>query len=111
MEISEQGLTAMSRDDLETVVEEIAFRLLQNDLLGAKSVLSEWGLIEGHPGDSDVFAPAELGEIAGQYDDELCPDCGDDVPAEAQYGEECLNCGHVWNRLAPNDDGSTNETA
>ena len=25
-----------------------------------------------------------------------CPDCGDPIPDDAEFGEECLNCGHVW---------------
>lgn len=33
-----------------------------------------------------------------------CPDCGEDIPECASYGEGCSNCGHVFNPLIPDDD-------
>lgn len=37
------------------------------------------------------------------YEDGKCPDCGEDIPAEAVQGESCANCSHVW-AWGPNDD-------
>ncbi len=30
------------------------------------------------------------------YPDDLCPDCFMDIPEDAEDGDECLNCGHVF---------------
>jgi hypothetical protein len=44
-----------------------------------------------------------LGEVAAGYDNRECPDCCEPISQFADYEESCPNCGHVWNRPAPND--------
>lgn len=44
------------------------------------------------------------GKIKDEYDDAACPDCGEDIPDDANEGEECSNCGHVWGFCSPADD-------
>jgi hypothetical protein len=34
--------------------------------------------------------------LRDNYKGGLCPDCGDAIPEEAEDGEECENCGHVF---------------
>lgn len=38
-----------------------------------------------------------VARIKAEYEDGVCPDCGQDIPDNAKHGEECGNCGHVWN--------------
>jgi hypothetical protein len=33
--------------------------------------------------------------VKAAYPDEVCPDCGEDIPNDAPEGYECPNCGHV----------------
>jgi hypothetical protein len=33
--------------------------------------------------------------VADQYENEVCPDCGRAIPADAVSGSEC-SCGHVF---------------
>lgn len=35
-------------------------------------------------------------DVANAYPDGECPDCGDPIPADADDGSECGNCGHVF---------------
>lgn len=30
------------------------------------------------------------------YDDGVCPDCGEPIPASYEGGEDCAGCGHVF---------------
>ena len=30
------------------------------------------------------------------YSNGMCPDCGEDIPVDAEEGGQCENCGHVW---------------
>jgi hypothetical protein len=30
------------------------------------------------------------------YDDGECPDCGEQIPSDAEEGSDCSNCGHVF---------------
>ena len=34
--------------------------------------------------------------VAQSYEDEKCPDCGEEIPLTAVDGSECNNCGHVF---------------
>lgn len=34
--------------------------------------------------------------VQDSYPNGDCPDCGEKIPEEAQDGENCLNCGHIW---------------
>lgn len=34
--------------------------------------------------------------VQNSYLNGACPDCGDKIPKEAQDGENCPNCGHIW---------------
>lgn len=43
-------------------------------------------------------------KIKYNYDDAVCPDCGEDIPDDAEDGEECSNCGHVWTSCLPAGD-------
>ena len=38
------------------------------------------------------------------YQDGECPDCGEEIPDDAEPGCECKNCGHVFWLDTPNDD-------
>ena len=35
-------------------------------------------------------------DVRQYYDNEECPDCGEDIPLGTQAGEDCVNCGHVF---------------
>ncbi len=35
-------------------------------------------------------------DLSGVYEDDCCPDCGQDIPREADDGDGCENCGHVF---------------
>ena len=37
------------------------------------------------------------------YVDCQCPDCGEDIPMDAEEGGQCDNCGHVWCGISAND--------
>jgi hypothetical protein len=39
--------------------------------------------------------------VGSDYLDGLCPDCSEDIPAEAVEGTACLNCGHVFIHYRP----------
>ncbi|MCK9462610.1 MAG: hypothetical protein M0R80_23575 [Proteobacteria bacterium] len=43
--------------------------------------------------------------VKDDYEDGVCGDCQEPIPDDAMYGEACVNCGHVWNPVAPCDDG------
>ena len=30
------------------------------------------------------------------YENQECPDCGNPIAAETDWGDECANCGHVF---------------
>jgi len=34
--------------------------------------------------------------IGQYYENEECPDCGEDIPKGTTDGENCVNCGHVF---------------
>lgn len=34
--------------------------------------------------------------VKDEYPDGVCPDCGENIPDDAQEGEQCGNCGHVF---------------
>ena len=50
------------------------------------------------PGDDNYKEWADLfpEPIRDQYPNGECPDCGENIPYNAEYGDECENCGHVW---------------
>lgn len=50
-----------------------------------------------------VVASDEISEIILISYDYKCPDCGDDIPENVCDGEECCNCGHVFNLPRDND--------
>jgi len=35
-------------------------------------------------------------DLEGVYEDDLCPDCGLEIPRDADDGVACGNCGHVF---------------
>lgn len=37
------------------------------------------------------------GAAVDQYEDGVCPDCGEEINPTAVLGDECDNCGHVFN--------------
>ena len=39
-----------------------------------------------------------MGSMIPHYEDGLCPDCAEDIPASAVDGSSCANCGHVFSR-------------
>lgn len=43
-------------------------------------------------------------EVADQYANQECPDCGEEIPEGTVEGEECHNCGHVFCFYQPCDD-------
>ena len=46
-------------------------------------------------------------DVAGEYPDGECPDCGYSIPAGAEHGDKCPNCDHVWNEVHDDDDKET----
>jgi len=55
--------------------------------------------------------PVFLNPIKMSYDDGLCPDCNLEIPDDVVEGQECQNCGHVFNEEMPcereiEDDGT-----
>jgi len=42
--------------------------------------------------------------FAEVYDNDICPDCGENIPFDAVEGSECSNCGHVFWLEYPNSD-------
>jgi len=50
----------------------------------------------------DMVQPTS--HIKERYEDGICPDCGLCIPYDAREGGACVNCGHVWNPIAPCDD-------
>ena len=34
--------------------------------------------------------------MADEYPEGRCPDCGEEINPEADEGDECENCGHVF---------------
>ena len=34
--------------------------------------------------------------VRDSYPGGECPDCGQPIPAEANDGDECVNCGHIF---------------
>jgi hypothetical protein len=39
----------------------------------------------------------ELVAGSNQFEDDVCPDCGEEINPEARRGDACDNCGHVFN--------------
>lgn len=35
-------------------------------------------------------------KVKEEYEDGVCPDCGEEIPEEATEGESCSNCEHVF---------------
>jgi predicted RNA-binding Zn-ribbon protein involved in translation (DUF1610 family) len=38
----------------------------------------------------------QIEPAADKYEGGVCPDCGEDIPRTAVYGDECSNCGHSF---------------
>jgi hypothetical protein len=38
----------------------------------------------------------EVAVVADMYENQECPDCGRKIPLDAEEGEACFNCGHVF---------------
>ncbi|MFA5419530.1 MAG: hypothetical protein WC341_13850 [Bacteroidales bacterium] len=36
-------------------------------------------------------------KVKDDYENGVCPDCGEPIPDDAYYGGSCTNCNHVWN--------------
>lgn len=47
----------------------------------------------------DVENPKIYGGMKELYENGLCPDCQEEIPDDAQEGQECENCGHVFNKI------------
>jgi len=43
------------------------------------------------------------GYVKGNYEDGVCPDCGESIPRDATEGEECAHCGFVFNPVAESE--------
>ena len=41
--------------------------------------------------------------VGDYYFDHKCPDCGEYIALDTEFGDGCGNCGHVFNMPAPND--------
>ena len=37
-----------------------------------------------------------MSKVKDNYSDGACPDCFNDIPDDAKYGDQCVNCTHVW---------------
>jgi hypothetical protein len=77
---------------------------------GAIEALVEWIGSRNSP----EWTEALQSQVIPADDDDLvadhfkdCPDCGHEIPDGTTRGEECENCGHVFN-WGPTDDGSDN---
>ena len=42
--------------------------------------------------------------IKNDYPDGVCPDCAEPIPADAEEGSECGNCGHIFFEIPGADD-------
>ena len=52
----------------------------------------------------EVDDPVELSEVYLSYEGGECPDCGEDIPTDAEEGHTCSNCGHAFFLQRPDDD-------
>lgn len=70
------------------------------DNSGAIEALVEW-IQSRRPNGQWVEAlesVVDTSELAAKhYPDGVCPDCGEEIDPEAIAGDECDNCGHVFN--------------
>lgn len=44
-----------------------------------------------------------LPKVKSEYEGGECPDCQEEIPNDARHGEECMNCGHIWNEVREDD--------
>jgi len=51
-----------------------------------------------------VGDPEKLSEVYLSYEGGECPDCGEDIPTDAEEGHTCSNCGHAFFLQRPADD-------
>lgn len=35
-------------------------------------------------------------DVLNAYENQVCPDCQEDIPHDVENGDECKNCGHVF---------------
>ena len=45
-----------------------------------------------------------INNVKDQYEDGVCPDCGEDIPEDSVFEAACDNCGHVFTKICPNDE-------
>ena len=50
----------------------------------------------------ECLLPAK-NEIFNSYPKGECPDCGEPIPVSVVPGDECINCGHVFNEQREDD--------
>lgn len=44
-----------------------------------------------------------ISPVREQYEDGVCPDCGEEIPESVVEGMDCTSCGHVFNAVAADD--------
>jgi len=73
--------------DFHQIVDQLL--TFNQDSMGMGGVIIYWQHL-------DAFEYVPLTELQQSYVDAQCPDCGEDIPADAVDGSECSNCGHVF---------------
>ena len=53
---------------------------------------------------SEEEKKAKKPRLADEYEDGVCPDCQEEIPKKAKYGDGCTNCGHVFNPPSEDDE-------
>ncbi len=72
--------------------------------LAAKLAESHGVTLQADASNARRVAAALGNSVAAHYDGGACPDCGDPIPADAQSGTACVNCGHVFSDPRQTDD-------
>lgn len=45
-----------------------------------------------------------INHVKDQYEDGVCPDCGQDIPVDSVLEAACENCGHIFNESGSDED-------
>jgi len=82
---------------------------MMEDNPGMLEAMIEWVRTRRGPEFREALEPLVKVEDAAvdQYEGGVCPDCGEEINPASTRGDECDNCGHVFN-WGESDDAQTN---
>jgi hypothetical protein len=88
------GIGDTEAEALEDCLEMMAQSGINLDVAAENRILTDFGIPD------DTVSAVEEAEcfVFSNYPDGVCPDCGEDIPEDATAGDECANCGHVFDR-------------